>query len=256
MYRTSFIRRLSTALSSGRLAIYYEAADKHPERALDMYQWNASLCASFYPPLQQFEVVLRNAMDAHFRACIDSNWILRKETFLLDGDHEGERRGLRRNVDRLKRKRQQEDFENRPELLHFVSAMSEHDNAIAESELKFWVRFLDPVYDQFWRSTADLSSVFRYADPCDRADLFAKCERIRNLRNRVAHHEPIFTRNLETEYRNIIEVIGAISPDAAQWVHSNSRVRNVLITPPEWISAGDTYVMIQRFKDLCQRHSA
>ncbi|WP_216644572.1 hypothetical protein [Candidatus Thiodictyon syntrophicum] len=37
----------------------------------------------------------------------------------------------------------------------------------------------------------------------------------RTLRNRIAHHEPIFTRHLEADYRSLVNVTGWICPTTA-----------------------------------------
>lgn len=44
------------------------------------------------------------------------------------------------------------------------------------------------------------------------------------LRNRIAHHEPIFARNLTADHDRLLDILGAISPVAVDWVTKNSRV--------------------------------
>ena len=47
---------------------------------------------------------------------------------------------------------------------------------------------------------------------------------LRNLRNRIAHHEPIFARRLDEDHARILEVAGWISPGARAWIEHRSRV--------------------------------
>ena len=44
------------------------------------------------------------------------------------------------------------------------------------------------------------------------------------LRNRIAHHEPIFTRRLDEDHTRILQVTGWISPRARAWIECRSRV--------------------------------
>ena len=51
-----------------------------------------------------------------------------------------------------------------------------------------------------------------------------KQESLRKLRNRIAHHEPIVSRDLAADHDRLLDVLGAISPIAVDWVKQNSRV--------------------------------
>jgi hypothetical protein len=46
-----------------------------------------------------------------------------------------------------------------------------------------------------------------------RVDVHKPIPALRDLRNRIAHHEPIFGRPLAAEYQTILEVTGWISPE-------------------------------------------
>jgi hypothetical protein len=47
-----------------------------------------------------------------------------------------------------------------------------------------------------------------------------RLQRIKKLRNRVFHHEPVWKHNVLYEYKNVVEVIGYINPVAARLVGS------------------------------------
>jgi hypothetical protein len=55
---------------------------------------------------------------------------------------------------------------------------------------------------------------------------------LRDLRNRIAHHEPIFGRPLAAEYQTILEVTGWICTDTRAWVVHHSTVPTVLAARP------------------------
>jgi hypothetical protein len=48
------------------------------------------------------------------------------------------------------------------------------------------------------------------------------------LRNRIAHHEPIFNRNLALDHDKLCGLIGYIEPEATAWVIDHSRVPTLL----------------------------
>ena len=58
---------------------------------------------------------------------------------------------------------------------------------------------------------------------------------LRDLRNRIAHHEPIFARELASEYQTIIEVIGWMCGDTRSWVVHHAPFRAFSLVGPEHI---------------------
>ena len=55
---------------------------------------------------------------------------------------------------------------------------------------------------------------------------------IRHLRNRIAHHEPIFTRNSVDDYRRIHELTGWRSQTAAAWMNCKQGVTSLIPLKP------------------------
>jgi hypothetical protein len=51
----------------------------------------------------------------------------------------------------------------------------------------------------------------------NRAVVHASAERVRQLRNRIAHHEPLLGYHLGGAYRRAVAMIRWISPDKAEW---------------------------------------
>ena len=65
-----------------------------------------------------------------------------------------------------------------------------------------------------------------------RADGFRSLESVRSLRNRIAHHEPIFRNNLQEEYDRIRAVIAWSNTTAAAWVDKIERVTMLIGQKP------------------------
>ncbi|AFK57097.1 hypothetical protein TMO_c0487 (plasmid) [Tistrella mobilis KA081020-065] len=55
---------------------------------------------------------------------------------------------------------------------------------------------------------------------------------IRALRNRIAHHEPIFTRDTVADYEMVRELIAWRSPVAARWVNRKQGVLALISNRP------------------------
>lgn len=51
---------------------------------------------------------------------------------------------------------------------------------------------------------------------------------VRLFRNRIAHHEPIFGRNLVRDHDRIVRIGGYIHASCASYIDSHSRVAEVL----------------------------
>jgi len=56
---------------------------------------------------------------------------------------------------------------------------------------------------------------------------------LRTLRNRVAHHEPIFARHLQADYQSILTVTGWICTSTRDWIAHHSRVDEILGHPKD-----------------------
>lgn len=64
-----------------------------------------------------------------------------------------------------------------------------------------------------------------------RAEAHAPLDYLRTLRNRIAHHEPIFQRHLATDYRQILTVTGWMCANTRDWIAHNSRIEHILSLP-------------------------
>lgn len=64
------------AFSPARLNRYKAACGGDTRKAMTLYRYNVKLCQKYYAVLNIFEIILRNAIDRHYRAFFnDPNWI-------------------------------------------------------------------------------------------------------------------------------------------------------------------------------------
>ncbi|MFJ4208581.1 hypothetical protein ACIPY2_08985 [Paenarthrobacter sp. NPDC089675] len=106
---------------------------------------------------------------------------------------------------------------------------------VASLPFGFWTRLLDkgiprdPVLSYetaFWQPR--LIKAFPQAVNLKRKVLFADLTQIREMRNRIAHHEPIFKMPLETIQNDISRIAGYVHADATVIMNGCSRVAAVL----------------------------
>ncbi len=57
-------------------------------------------------------------------------------------------------------------------------------------------------------------------------------ERLRKLRNRIAHHEPIFTRALTIDLQTIEGLVRRRCPVTAAWMLSNQTASQLIASKP------------------------
>ena len=65
--------------------------------------------------------------------------------------------------------------------------------------------------------------------PGRREDFYKRAREIRNLRNLIAHHAPIFHRNLLRDHQYLHELTMILDPQLAQEVQKRSRVLDLLL---------------------------
>jgi len=192
------LANIERRISMERLAPYLRLANNDRKFAIKLYEWNTGLSESFYGILQGFEVALRNTFhEVLSDAFAPNDWY---DAILLK---RGEAINLQAAKERLTR-----DGKN----LHAGGVVS-------ELYFGFWVSLTGPKYSQtLWN--AHLHRGFRIAMKRDKVHKTLSI--IKNLRNRVAHHEIIIGRKLNEDYALIATAINWICPDTAKWIESNS----------------------------------
>jgi hypothetical protein len=192
------LANIERRMSAERLAPYLRIANQDRRYALHLYQWNTDVSVSLYGLLQGFEVVLRNTFHE-----ILSGAFARTDWYAVAAlDAEG-----RQSVAKARTRLAQENKAITP------------GRVVAEMNFGFWVSLLRPRYAQtLW--DPHLHRSFRM--PLKRDNAYHTLDRIRKLRNRVAHHEIIVGRNLMDDYATIFQYLRGICPDTAGWIKSGS----------------------------------
>ena len=209
---------LVASLSPERIATYVAATGGNRERAMRLYTWNTAVSAAFYGPLQGLEVALRNAMHRELGAAYGTDW--------YDNTACGFDAGTLRRIEAAKDDLRRDGYPTDPP--HLVAALP----------FGFWVALLGRGGRAGGLGAAKRNYEMTLWRPClHKAFPHAKISRVqahhpldylRTFRNRIAHHEPIFTRHLAADYQSILTVTGWISQEAQAWIDHHSRVEELL----------------------------
>jgi hypothetical protein len=198
-------------LSVPRLAPYVAAAGA--ARAMDLYRWNCQLSSATFELIGWFEVAWRNAIDRAITARRppgQPHWLF-DQAFPLQP---ATRHKIGKAIGAVRR-----DGTDQPTS----------GQVIAELSLGFW-RFTMRGYETtIWAPY--LSKAFPHAPGRPlRHDIDGKLWSIILLRNRIAHHEPIFGRQQELRRRvEVILELGAwINPVTAAWWRQHASISRVL----------------------------
>lgn len=210
-YDGTTMRRLVTAISTERFATYLQLASGDRRRALQLYARNAALGSAFHWPIQALEITLRNAANDAMTSENGIHW--------FDGPQLAQP--------------QRDAVTAAKDKLHWEAGAQPAGRVVAELSLGFWVALFAKGYEEsLWRT-----ALHRCFDPTPaRRQLHRHLNRLRRLRNRVAHHEPILSRNLQADYDAILWVLDLLSPETAAWVEHHSRVREQIELPPSKIT--------------------
>jgi len=194
---------LERTLSRERLDKYLQEAGQDLDAALVLYERNTKLSEAFYTPLQCLEICLRNSIHAAMTNVFGEEWFHGSGAPLTP-------ESLRMILDA------------REELKKDRKPITP-GQMLAELKFAFWVGMLGPHYDAtIWRTA--IYKTFLAGGGKPRSVVHGRFNAIRRLRNRIAHHEPIFRKtDLAKAHDETIEAIGWMCKNTASWAKHHSR---------------------------------
>jgi hypothetical protein len=213
------IQAVRSALSLSRIETYEKSVvvtgDGGPA-AIALYDWNAQISGAFMAPLHICEVVIRNAVSDTLTAVYGALWPWSTvfETSLPSPSG---------------------GYNPRADLATNRRRYPTTGKVIPELKFVFWQKMFTGRYDvRLW--DIHLRRVLPNLDttkPVDalRQEIYADLEHVRSLRNRIAHHEPIFRRNLADDLDKVAALIRFRCKITAEWMLTNQRVTALLPRP-------------------------
>lgn len=204
------------ALSADRVRTYEVAIARHGSgaSARDLYLWNARVSAAFLIPLHICEVVVRNAVAEALVSLHGPQWPW-VQGFRDSLPHPTTGHDALRELRRA-------TYGPPTAAADIIPALS----------FMFWQKMFTQRFDaRLWSHClaqvlpgADRTVPWHVLRACMHNDL----EQIRRLRNRIAHHEPIFTRALGNDLATIQRVVGMRCGHTADWMTGHEAVTPLL----------------------------
>ena len=213
MKRSTYFQQLEVAISPDRLLPYRRAGGRNVD-VFARYLWNMALSEALHPALKCYEIALRNsihnAATGHFGT--DMWFDLRLNS---DPNQHAVKAGILANARKELTKPPQP-----PDAGRIVAALT----------LGFWTFFANKSYEQnFWNPLA--KDIFPYAPShmLFRKTMAPRLQRIAYLRNRVAHHEPIWNwPQLRRDHGWVLQTLAWISPEMHTLAGCNDEFADVL----------------------------
>jgi hypothetical protein len=220
-----------SAVSDSRLAGFRRAPTDTEDQIVGRYLWNVVLSEAILTPLHFLEIALRNSFNDYFARRFGNLWFVDRQV-LFPQD-----RGT--------------VFDVQLDLEEEGKDPDDSGRVIAGLMLGFWLRLLDKRYAKngqrrLWDTALD--QIFPYLNPPGKPSrgigfVRSRLYSVRLLRNRVAHHEPIWQGikrdiggvptlvPLSDVNDELVEAIAWIRPALAHASTGMSRVKDVLAKP-------------------------
>ena len=202
--------------SAARMGKYANACSGNKRKTTLLYRYNLRLCQRFCGVLNLFEVMLRNAIDEHYRAYYSNpDWIVNQaDTGKL----------LEFNMDEIKQ----------TEASYRRRGIYNNDKMVASLTMGFWTKLFSK--KRYKRGGKSLLRIFpNKVKGKSQSDVYKDLTHIREFRNRIAHHEPIcfdsfgkistdFARKHYQLIRDYISYMGQHPDNVIQWTEKPDEV--------------------------------
>lgn len=200
-----------TMLSHPRFKRYMDATQNDIEQAFKLYRKNQIISESLYVPLQNLEVSLRNAIHHTLMVHWGTDWYDQPINPLLKWQ-----------INKVAKAKW--DISRRGQRL-------DPGRVIAELTFGFWAGMFDGYFEHRLWHRGLLEFVFPHAPRSflSASRLRPKLESIRELRNRIFHHEPVFrvwhARQVHLEMNLLLNWI---NPAFHEWNHKHDAFSHLL----------------------------
>ncbi len=206
---------ISKGLSQERFGAYRRATCGNAA-ALALYEWNNAISAALWADIAHLEILVRNAMHEQLtawssRTCGEPRWYLDPNRVLTPN----------RLADvAAARQRATTGRRGKPETSGRV---------VTELSFGFWRYLVSSHYDRtLWKPILSRSFPLQPR----RKAVHTGLAHLHELRNRIAHHEPIHAERLEQRHEELLTLLEWINPHYRTWVKRQSTVTSQLVARP------------------------
>lgn len=225
---------LERYLGTPRFATYLGMAGGDVARAAALYRWNQQLSGALHTQIAYVEIAVRNAIDHEL-----ADWNSQQPEMAGVPDAQDwtmHAAGALYSVlgDSLRRARQAADKEvSRRDVLHPRHGQpATHGDVIAQLMFGSWCKVLDdpnaqngtPHQEALWSQALHRAFPNRRGANT-RVAVANQLDRVRLLRNRVAHHDSLLNVDVSKRLNDMLAVLGAIDRKYPSWAMEGSLVR-------------------------------
>lgn len=190
------MEKIDSIVSKSRFDTYYQATGKNYEKALALYEWNIKISSAFYIVIQSLEISIRNRLHVLLNT--------KKPDWHKEGTHHfrsmstEQQKQIKNAIDKIKSFKK---TNHRSKNFHGCLRICDN-KIVSELSFGFWKIMFSKrfVVGKFWdkQSFTELFPYYtQYINLKIIEDIEKKLDKIRNLRNRISHHEPIFKHDLK-----------------------------------------------------------
>lgn len=203
------LQQVVATLTQPRLSKYLKATCNNSHQAIRLYVLNTKVSAAFLADLHYVEIALRNKFDVELAAGFGQEWF-KEPAFLAVLD------GRSRAILKKAQKDAAKHWSNGRPL--------PPGKVIAELSFGFWHNLTDSGLEHpLW--VPYLHKAFRPRKAPKRSSFNLQLEKLRQLRNRIAHHEPVFHMDLMATHKTLCEVAQLLCQTTASLMTTTSTVR-------------------------------
>jgi hypothetical protein len=203
---------LIEVISAERFKPFLDACGGDHARAMRLYAWDSEIARALQSPLRDLEVSLRNRVHRQLggRYGRPDWWNDRRAEPNWHG--QGEIKAAEEKLARRPRGYEVCDVVAQLSFGFWISLLGKGGKG-GNYEMKYW----NPSLRHLFRNHAG-----------GRETLHGKFDRMRTLRNRIAHQERIFHRHLDEDFRTAIELLHQLSVPMAERHGKHSQVPEAL----------------------------
>lgn len=211
---------MKNSLSQPRFQKYLNATDHDDASALALYHWNMLISQSLYNYLQCWEICYRNKMNAFLCWKYNGSWPY-DDNRAVRNMKVGEKNRLRDTIDRQERERKAKKLNT--------------DIIVSDLSAGFWVALLSNGYKIPYTWQHNIIRIFPNDRGIDRQYAWEASERVLTLRNRIAHHEPVFGMKvpIEDTYEEMKVLVAAMCKGTSAFANSSCNFHETLKLKPK-----------------------
>ena len=188
-------------LSADRFSTYLLWAEGDITLAERLYSYNVQLSADFYSSLHMLEIALRNKVDEALTAAFGINWPDNNQV--------------------LTEAYQRSCVADAKRTIQGKGKPITHGQIVAELNFGFWSSLFGRNSNHLWGQI--LRAIFNTRG-LQRPVISQKLRDLRQLRNRVAHYEPILAQPLASLHADVLTLTSWMLIDASAWITTHSNI--------------------------------